>query len=453
MRDLPFRPVIAVCVAVLTVLCMAPRLTAQEKMDGIARQQAMSMLKNVKNAIKNDYYDPNFGGMDLDTRFKTAEEKLKAAETLGQAFGIIAQAVSDLNDSHTRFYPPSRNVIVEYGWRVRLIGDKAFITAVKEKSDAEAKGVKVGDEVLKLNGFRPTRKDLWKVIYFYHQLNPQSKMLLELKSPGGDARQIEVESKVTPLKTVINLNDSIDLNETFREGDKLRESERHYFYQTPNAFIWKMPSFVFDPADVSGFVEKGKNKQSFILDLRGNGGGYVVTLEKLAGYFFDKDTKIADLKARKPMKPQMAKTAGSDVFKGKVIVLVDSASGSAAEIFARLMQIEKRGIVLGDVSAGAVMQSKGVGFDAGAATVISYGMNLTRADVIMTDGKSLEHVGVVPDELIIPTGEDLAKRRDPVLARALELAGNAVGAEAAGRIFPEEKFIERRSNVAIALEF
>ena len=214
-----------------------------------------------------------------------------------------------------------------------------------------------------------------------------------------------------------------------------------------------MPSLLFAAAEVSGFVGKAKNKQTLILDLRGNGGGYVVTLEKLAGYFFDTDTKIADLKARKPMKPQMAKSAGSDVFKGKVIVLVDASSGSAAEIFARLMQIEKRGIVLGDVSAGAVMQSKYEGFDAGAATVINYGMNLTRADVIMTDGKSLEHVGVQPDELIIPTGEDIAKRRDPVMARALEIAGNPIGSDAAGKIFPVEKFIERKSNLAIYLDF
>lgn len=110
-------------------------------------------------------------------------------------------------------------------------------------------------------------------------------------------------------------------------------------------------------------------------------------------------------------------------------------------------------MVLGDVSAGAVMQSRGVGFDAGSATVINYGMNLTNADVIMSDGKSLEHIGVTPDELIIPSGKDLAERNDPVLARALELAGSPLGAEIAGKIFPVEKFIERRSNVAIHLEF
>ena len=80
-------------------------------------------------------------------------------------------------------------------------------------------------------------------------------------------------------------------------------------------------------------------------------------------------------------------------------------------------------------------------------------MNLTRADVIMSDGKSIEHVGVIPDELIIPTGADIANFRDPVMSRALAILGSDLGPEEAGRLFPIEKFTERRSNVAISLEF
>jgi C-terminal processing protease CtpA/Prc len=428
-------------------------VSAQQKMDSVTKQQVMSMLRNVKNAIKKDYFDANFGGMDIDARFQVAEEKLKGTETLGQAFAVIAQAVVDLNDSHTVFYPPARPAITEYGWRMKMFGDKAFITGVKEKSDAEAKGLIVGDEVVKLNGFHPTRKDIWKMIYYYQVINPQTKVVLEVKNPAGEVQQLEIASKVTPLKAIVNFSDSIDFNEAVREGDKLASSYKHYFKDIGSVLIWKMPDFAFSPGEVGGMIEKAKGKQALILDLRGNPGGYVVTLEKLAGYFFDKDVKIADIKGRKPMEPQVGKSQGTDVFKGKVMVLIDSNSASAAEIFARLMQLEKRGIVLGDLSAGAVMQSKGVGFDAGTSTVISYGMNLTRADVIMSDGKSLEHVGVTPDEIIIPTGKDLAEQRDPVLARALELVGMKVDSGDAGKFFPAEKFIERKSNVAIHLEF
>ncbi len=66
-------------------------------------------------------------------------------------------------------------------------------------------------------------------------------------------------------------------------------------------------------------IMNGRISQSanLILDLRGNGGGYVATLEQLAGYFVDKDTKIADLKGRKEMKPLMAKFKGKNVLKSR----------------------------------------------------------------------------------------------------------------------------------------
>ncbi len=312
---------------------------------------------------------------------------------------------------------------------MKMFGDKCFVTSVKEKSDAEKKGLKIGDEVISVNNFRPTKSEIWKMIYYYQQLNPQTKLNLVVKSPNQEPRQIEVESKITQLKTKINLNDSIDFNEAAREGDKIYNSYKHHFKTVGNTVVWKMPSFGFDPGEVESLVSNFRDQQALILDLRNNPGGYVVTLEKLVGYFLDRDLKIADLKGRKEMDPQKAKSEGSKVFKGKVIVLVDGNSASASEIFARLMQIEKRGIVLGDVSAGAVMQSLYYGMDAGVDTVIPYGASITNADVIMSDGKSLERVGVTPDEIILPTGEDLAARRDPVMARAFDILGTQVSSE------------------------
>ena len=147
------------------VLGAVGSIQGQQKMDRIAREQVESMLQNVRKAIKEDYFDPNFKGMDIDARFDRAHERLKGAETLGQAFAVIGQAVMDLEDSHTLFYPPSRNAIVDYGWRMKVYGDKTFVTGVKDKSDADEKGLKIGDQVLKMNGFAPTKKDLWKMIY------------------------------------------------------------------------------------------------------------------------------------------------------------------------------------------------------------------------------------------------------------------------------------------------
>ncbi len=411
-------------------LIFVQNISAQ-KMDSIERDRLKSMLNNIKNTIKKEYYDETYHGIDLEARFKAASERLGQVTTTGQGMGVIAQALLDFNDSHLFFLPPATNLDVEYGWRYQMFGDKCFVTRVKPKSDAAAKGLKIGDQVLAIESFRPTRTDLWKMNYFYNVISKRPGLNVKVLSPGeSQPRDLAIESNIRKLPKVINIQMLGDLFDTSGKT----QFDYNYFKYVGSATIWKMPSFAIDPASIDTMMGKVRGS-SLILDLRGNGGGLVDTLERLAGFMFDKDLKIADLKGRKEMKPQQSKTRSKDVFAGKLFVLVDANSGSAAEIFARLVQLEKRGIVLGDVSAGAVMQSKSFYLTTGANDEITYGVSVTNADVIMSDQKSIEHTGVTPDELILPTGADLANENDPVLARALMLAGANVSSEEAGKYF------------------
>ena len=84
------------------------------------------------------------------------------------------------------------------------------------------------------------------------------------------------------------------------------------------------------------------------------------------------------------------------------------------------------------------MQARGYGHEIGADINVYFGTQVTNADVIMSDGKSIEHVGLTPDELMLPTAADLATKRDPVLAHAVELAGGKLDSETAGGMFPVE---------------
>jgi C-terminal processing protease CtpA/Prc len=426
----------------LSLLCVSlvPRPLGAQQLDSFERGRAQRMLSVLKDELKKNYYDPTFHGMDVDARFKLADEKIKTATTLNQAFGIIAQAFLDLNDSHTTFRPPSRSVTVEYGWRSQAIGNECYVVAVKPGSDAAAKGLKPGDLILSVDGFKPNRKELWKMHYYYYGLSPRPGMRLVVQSPGQPPRQLDIAAKVKQGKRVLDLTggegSDIDIN------DYLRQSEnavmRHRFQKIGGVTVWKMPSFSFEPQQVDSIMnDHVKGNSALILDLRGNPGGYIVTLERLASHFFDREVKIADLKGRKEMKPIVGKKRSAP-FTGKLVVLVDSASASCSELFARLVQLEKRGVVIGDQSAGAVMQSKYYSQEMGDNTVINYGASITNADLIMTDGKSLEHVGVVPDELLKPSAEEMAANRDPVLARAFEVLGVKVDAARAGAMFPVE---------------
>lgn len=101
-----------------------------------------------------------------------------------------------------------------------------------------------------------------------------------------------------------------------------------------------------------------------------------------------------------------------------------------------MLQIEKRGVVLGDRTAGAVTRAVQRTYTLGLDQLIVYGASITDADLLTSNGERLEGRGVTPDELILPSPQDLFAGRDPVLARAAELVGMGISSEDAGKMFP-----------------
>ncbi|OLE53959.1 MAG: hypothetical protein AUG51_10905 [Acidobacteria bacterium 13_1_20CM_3_53_8] len=426
--------------AALIVGCGALRPAQAQQFSNFDRDRGKVMLNQIRNDLRSNYYDPNFHGMDVEARFKAAEDRIKQATSNNQIFGIIAQLLADLHDSHTFFIPPSRAVTIEYGWKMQAIGDACIVTAIKPGSDAEAKGLKVGDTVLAMDNYQPTRENLWVLDYLYYSLKPQAGMHVAVQSPGAGPREFDIMANVKQVRRVQDLTNGSDIWDVIREAqNEDRLYRQRYIEAGDDLMIWKMPQFDMDRNEVDNFMNKVRKHKALILDLRGNGGGAEETLLRLLGNFFDHDIKIGDVKRRRDTKPLVAKTRGSDIFKGQIVVLIDSQSGSASELFARVIQLEHRGTVIGDHSAGAVMQSRQYSHQVGGMEVVAfYGVSITEADLIMTDGKSLENVGVTPDELLLPTPADLAAQRDPVLAHAAELVGVKLDPARAGAFFPVE---------------
>lgn len=407
----------------------------QPKISKFERDEVVQMLHTISDDVKKHYYDKNLHGIDWNANVKSFEARIDDAASLNRGLSEVAAALDVLNDSHTFFLPPPRPYKHSYGWIISMLGPKCLVLQVKPGSDAEKKEVKAGDEVLTINGFVPARENLWKMNFVYNILRPQPALRVALQTPEGERKEVEIVPSMHELPRVRDLTGG-GIWDYFREiENSMHESRMRWTETEDGVMLLKFPSFVYTQSEVDEVMKKARKNKALVIDLRGNGGGSVETLREFLSNFFDHEIKIADRQMRRNAKPEMAKPHGKDIFSGKLLVLVDSRSASASEILARVLQLEKRGAVVGDQSAGAVMESVRYNYHIGFETQTFYGASITEADLIMTDGKSLEKVGVTPDEVVLVSGKDLASGRDPVMARAVQLAGGKISPEAAGKLF------------------
>ena len=414
----------------------APQISSLE------RDRALQMLNTIAGDIRKHYYDPKFHGVDWDARVQQAKERIQTSPTQNAALSHIAGALDALNDSHTFFLPPSRPFVHDYGLQFEMIGDHCYIVRVRPGSDAEAKGVRAGDELLAINGFSPARENLWQVDYVFQTLRPVLSLRLDLRTPDGQTRQVDAAARYHELqqqKDLTSFGGGGAIWDLFRQRENSAHDYRMRWVDIKDDLIVvKFRRFMFSESEIDDLMGKVRKHSALVVDLRENGGGAVDTLKYLVEGLFPTEIKVPTRVGRKDSKPMFEKYHPRNPWNGKMVVLVDSRSASASEIFARLVQLEKRGVVIGDRSAGAVMESIRYGYQAGMGVTVFYGASITEADVLMSDAQSLEHTGVTPDELLLPTATDMASGRDPVMARAVELAGGKTTPEDAAKFFPYE---------------
>lgn len=418
-----------VALATLVVFFLSP-IAARQALSSLDRGDDRAMLRDARDVIKKNYYDPKFHGLDIDQLFAKYDERIQAAQSNHQAFLAVAGFVENLNDSHTRFFPPGRVSRVNYGYTMQMIGDKCFVTRVRPGTDAAMK-LRPGDQILKREGYEITRGDIETLLYIVEALAPRENSSLDLLDPSGQAKSVTVDAKVIDNSSVVSIEDLI--LEEARSDDTLRDRSA----ESENTMIWKIGEFGYDPPTVDHYFNMARKHDALILDLRGNPGGSTDVLEDIVGHLFDHDVKIADRVSRKETKAMIAR-GRKDAYSGKVFVLIDSRSASAAELLARVVQLENRGTVVGDRSMGAVMEARFYPFHQGQQVMKLYDFEVTDADLIMKDGQSLEKNGVTPNDISLPSAADLAAGLDPVLSHTVSLAGGKLDPVSAGKLFPTE---------------
>ena len=96
---------------------------------------------------------------------------------------------------------------------------------------------------------------------------------------------------------------------------------------------------------------ESENPDGLIIDLRGNGGGYLNEAISLTGLFIDSGPVVQVVQSNRKRQELRDDDRGI-AYNGPLAVLIDRYSASASEIFAAAIQDYGRGIVIGERSFG-----------------------------------------------------------------------------------------------------
>ena len=163
-------------------------------------------------------------------------------------------------------------------------------------------------------------------------------------------------------------------------------------------------------------------KKKFILDLRGDPGGYVTAARAIASEFI-KDGPIFWEQSADGTQVQTDATGDGIATDESIrlVVLVDKGSASASEIVAGALQDRKRATVVGETSFGKGTVQQWIQLQNGSA------LKLTIAKWLTPDKHWIHHVGIVPD-VPVTTPADASPTNDPVLDKAVEILTTASAA-------------------------
>ena len=158
------------------------------------------------------------------------------------------------------------------------------------------------------------------------------------------------------------------------------------------------------------------NRKLFILDLRGNPGGYVTAARKIASQFIASGVLFWEQDAKGNLTP--TESLGDGVATDpsiRLVVLIDHGSASASEIVAGALQDRGRATLVGQTSygKGTIQQWQELTGNGGA-------FKLTVARWLTPNGRSIHQKGLTPDiPVTVPSTAPLGS--DPVLDRAVDV--------------------------------
>lgn len=235
------------------------------------------------------------------------------------------------------------------GVRAKRIGDYVTVTEVYQNYPAFKAGIKVGDQVLAVNGQDGKGKeseDLFQIV----RGMPKSEVEFTIKRPGIKEKlnlklvRDEVNIPNVPYSGMVNADVGFIYLSTFTEnaGKNVREALNKLKADHPNM--------------------KGA-----ILDLRENGGGLLSEAVEVSNVFIPQGQLVASTRSKLKEREQLYKTSNPPADPTiPLVVLINNHSASASEIVSGTIQDLDRGVILGQISygKGLVQNTKDVGYNA-----------------------------------------------------------------------------------------
>ena len=381
-------------------------------------QAQLGTFERVWQTIDDDFYDPDFNGVDWANIKATYEPLAKQAQSRAELARTINQMLDELNTSHTHFYTPEEpayyqligiffslfpgtpqgleNYLTDGKPQYSGIGifttqrnSATFVKAVLDGSPAEAAGVLVGDRLLSVEGqsFHPINS-------FAGKADRPVKLLIE-RAPG---RQVELT--VTPRL--------FDGTEMFLDAMKASiEVIERDGKQIGYAHLWSYAGEqIHEALKAELFYGRLKDADSFILDLRDGWGG---ASPSYLNIYAPHNLGITWSNRDRP--PVTSNSAWSK----PVVMLVNEGSRSGKEILAYGFRKYGIGPVVGTKTAGALVGGTLRAMDDGNI------LYLAHVDVRVDGDVRLEGVGVEPD-LEVPFSLEYARGADPQKERAISVA-------------------------------
>ncbi len=168
---------------------------------------------------------------------------------------------------------------------------------------------------------------------------------------------------------------------------------------------------------VQGFAKEfaGKGVKKVILDLRGNGGGYVSAAKDLLSLWIDNDVILLQKSRHFGNSEEKSSSGKATLADMKTVVLVNGSTASASEIVAGALQDYGKATVVGEKTYGkGVVQQL---YDLSGGTVLK----VTTAEWYTPKDRSINGEGITPDVEVERTYEDINAMKDPQMDKAKSL--------------------------------